>query len=244
MSFGDPHRHYRVTDSTNTRARELAAAGAPHGTVVTAAEQTEGRGRQGRTWTAAPGKALLYSAILRPLGERPLLPLAAGLAVCETAEQLVAGVECSVKWPNDVLLNGRKLAGILIEARPQDDWAVIGVGLNLSIAPHEFPRELRDTAISLAAAVNTDPAATSFPPHTGTKRCTRVLSARLDRWIAAEADEVLTAWRRRDALQGSEVAWDGGSGIADGVSDRGGLVVVVPGGDRVVLDSGEVHLLV
>ncbi len=75
-------------DSTNTRARELAAAGAPHGTVVTADEQTEGRGRQGRSWSAPAGKALLYSAILRPLGERPLLPLAAGLAVCEAAEEL------------------------------------------------------------------------------------------------------------------------------------------------------------
>ena len=231
MSFGTPHRHYRVTDSTNTRARELAAAGAPHGTVVTAAEQTEGRGRQGRTWTAPPGTALLYSAILRPLGERPLLPLAAGLAVCETAEQLVAEVECRVKWPNDVLLDGRKLAGILIEARPQDDWAVIGVGLNLSIASDEFPPELRDTATSLSSDVSAD-------------RARDALSAHLTRWTGKEADEVLTAWRRRDALQGSEVAWDGGSGIADGVSDRGGLVVVVSGGDRVVLDSGEVHLLV
>ena len=92
MSFGAPHRHYRVTDSTNARARELAEAGAPHGTVVTAAEQTAGRGRQGRTWTAPPGKALLYSAILRPLDERHLLlPLAVPLAVCEAAEELQPG---------------------------------------------------------------------------------------------------------------------------------------------------------
>ena len=82
-----PHRHYRSTDSTNTRARELAAAGAPHGTVVTAGEQTAGRGRQGRTWTAPPGKALLYSAIVRPLEDRHMmLPLAVPLAVCEAAE--------------------------------------------------------------------------------------------------------------------------------------------------------------
>ena len=93
VSFGALHRHYRLTDSTNMRARELAAAGAPHGTVVTAAEQTAGRGRQGRTWTAPPGKALLYSAILRPLGEWPLslLPLAVAIAVCETAESLRSG---------------------------------------------------------------------------------------------------------------------------------------------------------
>ena len=89
MSFGEPHHHFERIDSTNTRARELAAAGAPHGTVVTADEQTAGRGRQGRAWTAPPGKALLYSAIVRPLDERHLLlPLAVPLAVCEAAEEL------------------------------------------------------------------------------------------------------------------------------------------------------------
>ncbi len=231
MTFGAPRRHYRSTDSTNTRARELAAAGAPHGTVVTAAEQTAGRGRQGRAWTAPPGRALLYSAILRPLGERPLLPLAAALAVCEAAEDLAPGVECQVKWPNDVQLEGRKLAGVLIEARPQDDWAVIGVGLNLSIEPHEFPPDLRETAISL------------FNANEGTpSTAATALSHRMDRWIEAEPATVLMAWCARDALLGREVAWDGGSGVADGVDDLGRLVVVAPGGARVALAAGEVHL--
>jgi BirA family biotin operon repressor/biotin-[acetyl-CoA-carboxylase] ligase len=84
-AFGRPHRHLLRTDSTNDRARELAAAGAPGGTVVTASEQSAGRGRQGRTWFAPPDSALLYSAVLRPLGDRPLLPLAVPLAVCEAA---------------------------------------------------------------------------------------------------------------------------------------------------------------
>ncbi len=89
MSFGEPHEHHDSIDSTNTRARELAAEGAAHGTIVTADEQTAGRGRQGRVWTAPPGKALLYSAIVRPLDDRHLmLPLAAPLAVCEAAEEL------------------------------------------------------------------------------------------------------------------------------------------------------------
>ncbi|HET7508997.1 MAG TPA: biotin--[acetyl-CoA-carboxylase] ligase, partial [Solirubrobacterales bacterium] len=148
--IGWPHRHYLSTDSTNTRARELAAAGAPHGTIVTASEQSAGRGRQGRTWTAPPNKALLYSAIVRPLEQHhTTLPLAAPLAVCEAAEELQPGIECELKWPNDVHLEGRKLAGVLIEARPQDGWAVVGVGLNLSIARDEFPQELRATAISI-----------------------------------------------------------------------------------------------
>ncbi|HEU4393326.1 MAG TPA: biotin--[acetyl-CoA-carboxylase] ligase, partial [Solirubrobacterales bacterium] len=163
MSFGAPHRHYARTDSTNTRVRELAAAGAPHGTVVTAAEQTAGRGRQGRTWTAPAGKALLYSALLRPLEERHLtLPLAVPLAVCAAAEELRPGIECAVKWPNDIWLDGRKLAGVLIEARPQDGWAVIGTGLNLYISTGEFPPDLRDTAVSLF-----DPSASPFDPSKG-----------------------------------------------------------------------------
>ncbi|HEY7456552.1 MAG TPA: biotin--[acetyl-CoA-carboxylase] ligase, partial [Solirubrobacterales bacterium] len=154
MSFGAPHRHFRVTDSTNARARELAEAGAAHGTVVTAAEQTAGRGRQGRSWTAPAGKALLYSAVLRPLDERHLLlPLAVPLAVCEAAEELEPGIECQIKWPNDIWIEERKLAGVLIEAKPQDGWAVIGIGLNLSIAPNEFPPELRDSAVSLLGPI-------------------------------------------------------------------------------------------
>ncbi len=245
MSFGVPHRHYRLTDSTNARARELAEAGAPHGTVVTAAEQTAGRGRQGRSWTAPPGKALLYSAVLRPLDERHLLlPLAVPLAVCEAAEELQPGIECAIKWPNDIWVDGRKLAGVLIEAKPRDGWAVIGVGLNLTIEPHEFPPELRDFAVSLLTATPDDRVAVPLPRHARTRNSAArgVLDRALDRWVAAGRGDVLSAWRSRDALRGREVSWDGGAGVADGIEDSGDLVVVAAGGDRVVLGAGEVHL--
>jgi BirA family transcriptional regulator, biotin operon repressor / biotin---[acetyl-CoA-carboxylase] ligase len=234
--FGAPHRHFRVTDSTNTRARELAEAGAPGGAVVTAREQTAGRGRQGRVWTAPQGKALLYSAILRPLDERHLLlPLSVPLAVCAAAEALRPSAECMVKWPNDVWLEGRKLAGILIEAKPQDGWAVIGVGLNLSIAPEEFPADLRQPAVSLFG-----PAMAGLSPTPSTAAV--VLSRHLDHWAWAGQDEVLREWRRRDGLRGREVSWANGSGVADGIDDRGNLVVVLPAGGRVSLGAGEVQL--
>jgi BirA family biotin operon repressor/biotin-[acetyl-CoA-carboxylase] ligase len=253
MTFGLPHRHYNQTDSTNTRARELAAAGAPHGTVVTAGEQTEGRGRQGRRWTAPPGKALLYSAVVRPLEERHMaLPLAVPLAVCEAAEELQPGIRCGVKWPNDVLIDGCKLAGVLIEARPQDGWAVIGVGLNLSIAPDEFPPDLRDTAVSIFGATTGgrgEPrrslpavAPAGLPPTPRTAAV--LLSSHLHRWVEAEPEAVLAAWRQRDVLRGREVAWEGGSGVAVGIDDRGYLVVVTAAGDRVAVGAGEVHLTV
>jgi BirA family biotin operon repressor/biotin-[acetyl-CoA-carboxylase] ligase len=265
MSFGEPHEHHDSIESTNTRARELAAEGAGHGTVVTADEQTAGRGRQGRTWTAPPGKALLYSAIVRPLDERHLmLPLAAPLAVCEAAEELAAsrtpdgeaihneagGLRCSVKWPNDVLVERRKLAGILVEARPQDGWAVVGIGLNLTISRDEFPPDLRDTATSVfssdeggrGGSRGSLPAVA--PPRSPTTPLTaaKVLNRHLERWVEADAEAVLAAWRERDALRGREVAWDGGSGVADGVNDRGYLLVRTSGGSRVAIGAGEVHL--
>jgi BirA family biotin operon repressor/biotin-[acetyl-CoA-carboxylase] ligase len=230
MKFGSPHRHYRVTDSTNSRARELVEAGAPGGTVVTAREQTAGRGRIGRVWTAPEGKALLYSAILRPLDERHLLlPLSVPLAVCAAAESLRPGNECQVKWPNDVWLEGRKLSGILIEAKPQDRWAVIGIGLNLSIEPDEFPDDLRQPAISLGGGVTPEEAR-------------HELDAQLTHWAYATEGSVLSEWRQRDGLRGREVSWEDSSGVADGIDDRGNLIVTVAGGGSVSLGAGEVQL--
>jgi len=272
MSFGAPHHHFRLTDSTNARARELVEAGAPGGAVVTATKQTAGRGRQGRTWTAPADKALLYSAILRPLDERHLLlPLAVPLAVCEAAEKLAPGVECAIKWPNDIWVDGRKLAGVLIEAKPQDGWAVIGVGLNLSITRDEFPPELQDRAISILGAPEGGresprrclaerprqggprrEAAADFTAEGGDGRsarrlptpltAARALNRHLTRWVEADRAETLAAWRARDALRGRQISWQDGEGVADGIEDSGDLVVVTAGGDRVVLGAGEVHL--
>jgi BirA family biotin operon repressor/biotin-[acetyl-CoA-carboxylase] ligase len=242
LTFGTPHRHFRQVGSTNTIARELAAAGAPHGTVVTAAEQTAGRGRQGRTWTAPPNSALLYSAVVRPIEpHHAVLPLAVAVAVCETAEVLRPGIECQVKWPNDIHLEGRKLAGILIEARPQDGWAVLGVGLNLSVA--EFPEDLRDRAASLFGGAPAVP----FAGQVGIRNswagvAAGALSERLGVWLEADAEAVLGAWRARDALFGREVSWDKGTGVADGVDERGFLLVRLADGDRVALGAGDVHL--
>ena len=220
--IGTPHVHHRETDSTNARARALAAAGAPHGTLVTADAQTAGRGRQGRSWVAAPGDALLMSLLVRRVD--PLLPLAAAVAVCES----LAPLEARIKWPNDVWLGagGRKVAGILIEGRPQEGWAVIGIGLNVRAAP-----DLGGISTSLAGEglETTVPAARAS------------LLSCLAYWIESPAADVLGAWRSRDALRGSPVRWSGGAGTAAGITDSGALVVETPTG-RVELDAGEVHL--
>jgi BirA family transcriptional regulator, biotin operon repressor / biotin---[acetyl-CoA-carboxylase] ligase len=233
--FGWPRRHFRVVDSTNERARLLALEGAPDGTVVTAEEQRSGRGRRGRVWAAPPGKALLYSAILRPLGpEQALLPLAVPLAICEAVEAL-ASLECRVKWPNDVWIEGRKAAGVLIEARPPD-WAVIGIGLNLAIEPDEFPPDLRWPATSVGRGVTVSSALAAVNERLGT-------------WVDESPERVLEEFAARDALRGREIRWEGGgagspsgTGRAEGIDDRGNLLVATDDGRQLSLGAGEVQL--
>lgn len=223
MRLGTPRLHLRVVDSTNQRARELAARGAPHGTLVTASAQTKGRGRQGRTWTAPAGRALLCSLVIRDPPR--LLPLIAGVAVAE-----VVGAGAQLKWPNDVLLNARKVAGILVEGRPQERWAVVGIGLNVAIEAGDFPPELRDTAGTLGLPAN------AIEPTL------EALLRALDRWLAAREPAVLDGFRASDALRDQPVRWAGGDGRAAGIDDAGRLVVVTAGGP-VSLDAGEVHLI-
>jgi len=240
--------HLRRTDSTNDRARELAMAGAPHGTLVTAAEQTAGRGRQGRRWSAPPGSSLLMSLVLRR--PPPLLPLTAAVAVCD-----VAGEDARVKWPNDVVVerdaeerdaSGRttaehgvssvgatplaKLAGILVEGRSQEGWAVMGVGLNVAVRLEDLPPELRTSAATLGEG-----------PDAIEPILARLLKA-LERRLAEPAQAIVKAWGERDALRGRGIAWAQGRGRATGIDAEGRLVVELPDGGRTTLAAGEVHL--
>jgi BirA family biotin operon repressor/biotin-[acetyl-CoA-carboxylase] ligase len=223
VTVGRPRRHLRETTSTNEHARALAAAGAPHGTLVTAGFQTAGRGRQGRTWTAPPGRALLLSLIVREVD--PLLPLRAGLAVAD-----LAGPAALVKWPNDVLLDGRKVAGVLVEARPQEGWAVVGIGVNAAIDPAALPAELR------AGTLGRRPGEL--------EAVLEELLGHLSRRLAEPAAAILAALRARDALLERALSWPGGEGVGAGIDERGSLLVRRPDGTMTVLDAGEVHLTV
>jgi BirA family biotin operon repressor/biotin-[acetyl-CoA-carboxylase] ligase len=221
--IGSPRVHHRRTDSTNERAKQLAAAGAPHGTLVSADEQTAGRGRQGRAWTAPARSAVLMSLVLRELDER--LPLTAAVALCEALP-----TEAAIKWPNDVWIEGRKVAGILVEGRPQEGWAVLGVGVN--VTTERFPADLAESATSLRlAGADAEPDAVLAS-----------LLRSLTRWLDAPPERVLETWRSLDALKGDRVRWTGGEGIADGIDDSGALRVDT-GAGLVTLDAGEVHLL-
>jgi BirA family biotin operon repressor/biotin-[acetyl-CoA-carboxylase] ligase len=231
--IGSPRVHHRLTDSTNERAKQLAEAGAPHGTLVTADEQSAGRGRQGRVWTAPPRSAVLMSLVLRELDER--LPLTAAVSVCEALP-----VPAAIKWPNDVWIGRRKVAGILVEGRPQEGWAVLGIGLNVLVERADFPPELRETATSLQieGGVSSGGECAASP----VEQVLAALLDSLDRWLSARTNLVLEAWRSRDALKGERVRWSSGEGLADGIDDSGALLVETRNGP-VTLDAGEVHLL-
>ena len=243
--LGAPRAHFRRTSSTNERARELADAGAPHGTLVTAREQTAGRGRHGRAWWAPAGGSLLMSLVLRD--PPTLLPVSAALAVCDAVE---AGAR--IKWPNDIVLERgddadgapglTKLAGILIESRPPASAVVLGIGINAAVRAADVPDELSDRVASL-----NQPVAAIEPLL---ERLLVALAARL----GEQPEETLRAWRERDALYGRRIGWSEGArssrgadhaneGRAEGIDGAGRLIVKRDDGARVTLSAGEVHLL-
>jgi BirA family biotin operon repressor/biotin-[acetyl-CoA-carboxylase] ligase len=156
MPVGTIVHRRECVGSTSDAARELALAGADHGTAVVAGEQTRGRGTKGRVWHSPPGLGLYASFILRgpaagPVPFLQLLPLAAGLAASD-AVLAVAGVAVRLKWPNDLVHDGKKLGGILSESvsgGPAGDFAVVGVGINVGHDPPDFPADLRASSTSL-----------------------------------------------------------------------------------------------
>ena len=217
--LGRPRHHLREVGSVIDGARELASRRAPHGTLVTAGLQTAGRGRQGRSWSAPAGQALLLALVVRD--PDPLLSLRAGLAVAD-----LAGPAARVKWPNDVLVDDLKVAGVLVEGRPQEGWAIAGIGINAALDLNALPDELRGTAGTLGLSPRELEAAL--------RRLLDALTVRL----AQPAADALADLRERDALLGEPIRWNGGSGTGAGITDDGGLRV----SSGEILHAGEVHL--
>jgi len=214
--------------STNDRARQLAEDGAVHGEVVIAESQTAGRGRRGRTWSSPAGRNLYMSVILRPQlppQRAPELTLVASLATCDACRQ--AGVDAGIKWPNDVLVDDLKVAGILTELSAEADaihWVVLGIGVNLNSTPADFPGDLRDVATSLAIERGQPVPRALF---------TAALLSVLEQWLDLHAADgfgpIREAWRTRSCTLGREVRIDadGGeiAGVAEDIDDSGALLV-------------------
>jgi len=146
--------YFRTIDSTNTYALKLAARGAPEGTVVIAEEQTSGKGRLGRRWLSPPGKGIYLSVVLHPRIKLEFLThfsILSALAVAETVEGLSTSPP-HIKWPNDILLSHKKVAGVLVELSTENDlvsYLIVGIGLNLLQEEKDFPPDLRDEATSI-----------------------------------------------------------------------------------------------
>jgi BirA family transcriptional regulator, biotin operon repressor / biotin---[acetyl-CoA-carboxylase] ligase len=236
---------YDELGSTSDRAKELADEGADPGTVVLAEAQTAGRGRRGRVWTSPARRNLYFSVILRPElppARAPEITLVASIAICDALKQ--SGVEAGIKWPNDLLASGKKIAGILTELAAEPDrvhWVVVGVGVNVNARADDFPEELRGEATSVLLERG-QPA----PRALFAAACFTALEEWLDRHAEDGFAAVRDAWRERSVTLGREVVVraDGReiAGTAEDIDDSGALLVRGPAGlERVLV--GDVTLL-
>jgi BirA family biotin operon repressor/biotin-[acetyl-CoA-carboxylase] ligase len=238
------HLVVRATvESTNDVAWEALAQGAPDGAVVVADAQTRGRGRGGRRWHAVPGRSLALSVVLHQgceRGQLGLLPLVTGLALAQALERL--GARPALKWPNDLLLGGRKVAGILCESRfvPRGgEAAVIGVGVNVALRAEDFPDELRERATSLALeGVETAREAVAA----------EFLGALEPEWTAlqeGERDSLLSRWKARADFWGRLVDVHTPSGMVRGVARDldadGALVLRLESGVETTVLAGDLE---
>jgi BirA family biotin operon repressor/biotin-[acetyl-CoA-carboxylase] ligase len=232
--------------STSDHAKTLAEDGASHGETVVTEDQPGGRGRRGRAWVTAPGRNVAFSVVLRPTGlptaRAPELTLVASLAICDALRR--AGVDAGIKWPNDLLVGGRKIAGILTELAAEPDqihWVVVGVGVNVNAAAEDFPAELRAQATSVLLERG-QPA----PRALFLAACLTLLEEWYDRHAEEGFGPIQQAWKARSVTLGCEVVVevDGRevTGRAEDLDVTGALLVRTPAGvERIT--SGDVTLL-
>lgn len=236
--------YYEETDSTNARIRELAAAGAQSGTLAVADMQTAGKGRRGRGWVSPPGMNIYMSLLLRPdidPSDAPMITVIMALAVCEAVE-----VEAYIKWPNDVVVNGRKVCGILTEMDMQDGRigdVIVGVGINVNRGDREsFPEEIRDTATSLKLECGHDVDRSGLIASV-----MEIFEKEYERFTAAgNLGFLKERYESRLVSLGKEVRVldprGEYTGISRGIDERGELLVETPDGSVHRVYAGEVSV--
>jgi BirA family biotin operon repressor/biotin-[acetyl-CoA-carboxylase] ligase len=241
--------HLETTDSTNRVAFELGTRGAPHGATVVAEGQSAGRGRLGRSFFSPPHVNLYTSILLRPaltLPEAPPLVLAAAVAVAETIAATVGDAAAvAIKWPNDVLLGGRKTSGILMELQAEGSrvaFAVLGIGVNLNVDPRDFPAEFRPAATSVAAFQGRRVDRVAFA-----RLLYGTLEAALDACVAGGFERLRPRFEARFRMAGQavRVTEAGGGilrGVALGIDADGALLVRRDDGTTARVIAGDVSL--
>lgn len=238
---------FPTIDSTNDRAKAMAAQGAPHGTVLLAGHQTQGRGRMGRTFSSPEGMGIYLSVILRPgCHAEGLMHLtcAAGVAMCD-AVQAVTGYRPGIKWINDLVTQGKKLGGILTElsvdpATGLVRYAIIGIGINCKQAQRDFPDDIRDMAISLETA-------TGKPVDTAALAAAMIRSLQeMDTRLLTQQAAILSRYKGDCITLGKEIVLLRGDekryGTAVDIEPDGALRVSYPDGTTEAVSSGEVSV--
>jgi len=233
-------RWHDTLSSTNDLATSLAEIQVPEGTVIVAEEQTAGRGRMGRPWVSPRG-GIWLSVILRPhlpLAQVPIVGFAASTAVAR-AIRVTTGLLARVKWPNDVLINGRKVAGILAEAGPDGEWVVVGIGINANIAPDDLPKGAAHAAASLEELLG-------HPVDRGvlTKTLLRELERSYEELSTVGPMATLRRWREMADTLGRVVRVEMPEGALEGIAcdidDSGALVVRLRNGTLQRVIAGEI----
>jgi BirA family biotin operon repressor/biotin-[acetyl-CoA-carboxylase] ligase len=239
-TMGRSIRLFDEIGSTQTIAHQLAREGAPEGTLIVAERQTEGRGRMGRSWHSPKGKGLWMSLLLRPripVQFTSQLTLLTAVAVCRAIRKL-ANVEAGIKWPNDLLIGGKKVCGILLESSAEDErllYVVAGIGISVNLDPGDYPEALRDKAISLKMAAGKE--------ISRTKLLRTVLKQFEELYFLYQAEgfaPIKTAWEALAVSLGKPVRTHSVSGIAESIDDSGALAVRTEDGKIVKLYSAEI----
>lgn len=238
--------HFREElSSTNELAFKLAQEGASHGEVVIAETQTKGKGRRGRSWVSSPGQNLTCSTILRPElppHRAPELTLVAAVALCETLREAGAK-DAKIKWPNDVQIGGKKVAGILTELSAEADrvhFVIVGIGVNLNMPPEELPEDLRPVATTLAEARGQRVPRALF---------TAALLRNFEDWLERHAETgfgpVREAWKDYSSTLGQEVLVKTERtelrGVAQDIDEAGALVIRTADGSLERILAGDVE---
>lgn len=230
-------------DSTNTTAMELAEKGFTHGVVVLADSQSKGKGRRGRIWFS-PSKSSIYMSVILNPGIEPkdatLLTLLAAIA-CAQAIRNTTGLDIKIKWPNDITLNGKKLGGILTEIKSDTEkiaFAVIGIGININIAPEKFPVDIKAIA-------------TSISEHTGATHSRTLIIAEIlkniERWYNAmakgEYQTIISGWKKLTSTLGKRVSINANqktiTGFAEDIDNDGALILKLDSGSTAKINSGD-----
>lgn len=239
--------YFDSLDSTNRTAGKLASEGCNEGLTVIAGKQTGGRGRLGRSWESPADMGIYLSVVLKPViapAESPILTFAAAVAVVN-AIRTAAGIKAGIKWPNDLIINGKKVCGILLEMNSEADrvnYIVIGIGVNYSQSEEDFPTELKDKAVSLKMAA----ADSRFSRLSVVKAILRELDSVFKLVREGFNEKILDSWREYSVTLGKEVAFkikdSDYCGTAVDITGEGRLLVDCRDGVRRELLSGEISI--